>query len=169
MVSPLVFSQIGLIALVWVFLVLSGLWPSESAAARPMPPTPLMPRGKRSKKPQPFPGLTRQPSCAACEQAIEAPRLPPSPPPPPIPATRGRRRHIDTSQHCCPDPACRYGGWLGLGTITSNGLPTICQPRFVNFLPHLHDWLTTNAAGIIAGAMTQHGHKNTQQSVANSA
>jgi hypothetical protein len=33
-----------------------------------------------------------------------------------------------------------------------HGLPTICQPRFVNFLPHLHDWLTTNAAGIIAGA-----------------
>src|SRR4029453_18004432 len=50
-----------------------------------------------------------------------------------------------------------------------NGLPTICQSRFVNFLPHLHDWLTTTAAGIIAGAMTQHGHKNTQQSVANSA
>ena len=49
----------------------------------------------------------------------------------------------------------------------TNGLPTICQPRFVNFLSHLHDWLTTNAAGIIAGAMTQHGHQHTQQSVAN--
>src|SRR2546426_5103617 len=72
-----------------------------------MTPKPLMPRGKRSKKPQPFQGLTRKPCCAACEQAIEATRLPPSPPPPPITSTRGRRRQIDTSQHFCPDPACR--------------------------------------------------------------
>src|SRR5437899_3084581 len=71
MVSHLVFYQLGLIALVWVFLILSGLWPSEPAAARPMTPKPLMPRGKRSKKPQPFQGLTRKPCCAACEQAIE--------------------------------------------------------------------------------------------------
>jgi hypothetical protein len=47
------------------------------------------------------------------------------------------------------------------------GLLTICQPQFVKFLPHLHDWLTANSACIIAGAMTQHGHQNTQQSVAN--
>jgi len=39
-------------------------------------------------------------------------------------STRGRRRHIDTAQHFCPDPACRYGGWLGLGNITSNGHPS---------------------------------------------
>src|SRR4030095_12139573 len=123
MVSHLVFSQLRLIALVWVFLILSGLWPSEPAAARPMPPKPLSPRGKRSKKPQPFQGLTRKPCCAACEHAIEAPRLPPSPPPPPMTSTRGRR-HIDTSQHFCPDPACRYGGWLGLGNITSNRHPS---------------------------------------------
>jgi IS1 family transposase len=124
MVSHLVFYQLGLIALVWVFLMLSGLWPSEPAAARPMTPKPLMPRGKRSYKPQPFQGLTRKPCCAACEQMIEAPRLPPSPPPPPMTSTRGRRCHIDTSQHFCPDPACRYGGWLGLGNITSNGHPS---------------------------------------------
>src|SRR5215813_4687100 len=124
MVSHLVFYQLGLIALVWMFLMLYGLWPLEPAAARPMTPKPLLPRGKRAKKPQPFQGLTRQPCCAACEQVIEAPRLPPSPPPPPIPSTRGRRRHIDTSQHFCPDPDCRYGGWLGLGNITSNGHPS---------------------------------------------
>src|SRR5262249_7077388 len=47
------------------------------------------------------------------------------------------------------------------------GLLTLCQPQFVKFLPHLHDWLTANSACIIAGAMTQHGHQNTQQSVAN--
>jgi IS1 family transposase/transposase-like protein len=85
----------------------------------------VTPPRKRSTVPKPFPGLTRQPSCAACEQALEAPRLPPSPPPPPtVPSTRGRRRHVDTSHHVCPDPACRYGGWLGRGNITSNGHPS---------------------------------------------
>jgi IS1 family transposase len=125
MVSHLVFYQLGLVALVWLFLMLSGLWPSEPAAARLMPPKPLRPRCKPSKKPQPFPGLTRKPCCAACKQAIEAPKLQPSPPPPPtIASTRGRRRHVDTSQHFCPAPDCRYGGWLGLGNITSNGHPS---------------------------------------------
>jgi IS1 family transposase len=124
MIPHLVFYQLGLIALVWLFLMLYRLWPSEPAAARPMPPKPLMRQCKRSTKPKPFPGLTRKPSCAACEQAIEAPRLQPSPPPPPtVPSTRGRRRHVDTSDHFCPDLACRYGGWLGLGNITSNGHP----------------------------------------------
>src|SRR5712664_2229522 len=123
--ANLVFYQLGLIALVWVFLMLSWLWPSEPAAARPIPPTPVTPPRKRSTAPKPFPGLTRKPSCAACEQAIEAPRLQPSPPPPPtVPSTRGRRRHVDTSDHFCPDRNCRYGGWLGLGNITSNGHPS---------------------------------------------
>jgi IS1 family transposase len=125
MVSHLVFYQLGLIALVSLFLIFSGLWPSEPVAARPMPPKPLLPRGKHSKKPTPFPGLTRKPYCAACAQAIAAPRLQPSPPPPPtVTSTRGRRRHVDTSDHFCPDPDCRYGGWLGLGNITSNGHPS---------------------------------------------
>jgi IS1 family transposase len=125
MVSHLVFYQLGLIVLVWVFLMLYGLWPLEPAAARPMPPKPLLPRCKHAKKPTPFPGLTRKPCCPACEQTIEVPRLQPSPPPlPTITSTRGRRRHVNTSQHFCPDPNCRYGGWLGLGNITSNGHPS---------------------------------------------
>ena len=121
-------------------------------------------RRQRSKEPKPFAGLTHKPACALCEHATASRPQAPCAPPPPIGSTRGRRRQVNTSRHFCPAPACRYGGWLGLGNIRANGLPTICQPRFVNFLPHLHDWLTTTAAGIIAGAMTQHGHKNTQQS-----
>ena len=125
MIANLVFYQLVLIALVWVFLMLSWLWPSEPAAARPIPPTPVTPPRKRSTAPKPFPGLTRKPSCAACEQALEASRLQPSPPPPPpVPSTRSRRRHVDTSDHFCPDRDCRYGGWLGLGNITSNGHPS---------------------------------------------
>ena len=76
MVSHLLFYQLELIALVCLFLMLYGLWPSAPAAARPMTPKPLLPRCTHSKKPKPFPGLTRQPCCAACEQVSEAPRLP---------------------------------------------------------------------------------------------
>ena len=61
MLSNLVFYQLVLIALVWVFLMLYGLWPSEPAAARPTPPEPVTPRRKRSCDPKPFIGLTRKP------------------------------------------------------------------------------------------------------------
>src|SRR6266511_1425445 len=125
MVSNLVFYQLALIALVWVFLMLSWCWPSEPAAARPIPPTPVTPPRKRSTAPKPFTGLARKPHCDACEPAIEGLRLPlPSVPPPRLVSTRGRRRHVDTSRHCCPDADCRYGGWLGLGNISANGHPS---------------------------------------------
>jgi len=125
MVSNLVVYQLALIALVWVFLMLSWLWPSEPAAARPLPPTPVTPPRKRSTAPQPFPGLTRKPHGDACAHTIEDRRLPlPSAPPPKIISTRGRRRHIDPSRHFCPDVDCRYGGWVGLGNLQANGHPS---------------------------------------------
>jgi IS1 family transposase len=125
MVSNLVVYQLALIALVWLFLMLSWLWPSEPAAARPLPPTPVTPPRKRSTAPTPFPGLTRKPHCDACEQTIEARRLPlPSAPPPKSISTRGRRHHVDPSRHFCPDADCRYGGWVGLGNLQANGHPS---------------------------------------------
>ena len=125
MVSNLVVYQLALIALVWLLLILSWLWPSEPAAARPLPPTPVTPPRKRSTAPQPFPGLTRKPHGDACAHTIEDRRLPlPSAPPPKIISTRGRRRHVDTSRHCCPDADCRYGGWGGLGNLQANGHPS---------------------------------------------
>ncbi len=124
MVSNLVVSQLALIALGWLFLMLSWRWPSEPAAARPIPSTPVTPPRKRSTAPQPFTGLARKPHCDACAQAIEGLRLPlPSAPPPKLVSTHGRRRHVDTSRHCCPDADGRYGGWLGLGNISANGHP----------------------------------------------
>src|SRR4030095_9236510 len=111
--------------LVCLFLILSWLWPSEPAAARPLPPTPVTPPRKRSTAPQPFPGLTRKPHCDACAQTIKDRRLPlPSAPPPKIISTRGRRRHVDTSRHFCPDADCRYGRWVGLGNLQANGHPS---------------------------------------------
>jgi hypothetical protein len=47
MVSHLVFYQLVLLALVWVFLMLSWLWPSEPIAARPTTSKPLTPPRKR--------------------------------------------------------------------------------------------------------------------------
>src|SRR5713101_7718452 len=124
MVSNLVFSQLALIALGWLCLMLSWRWPSEPAAARPIPSTPVTPPRKRSTAPQPFTGLARKPHCDACAQAIEGLRLPlPSAPPPKLVSTHGRRRHVDTSRHCRPDADGRSGGWLGLGTISANGHP----------------------------------------------
>src|SRR5262245_51453776 len=167
MVPTLFFYHLGLVALVCVFLLLCALGPSNATACRqPIVPSKL-PRPTRSKAPKPFAGLTQRPPCVLCEHEAAHPHVLPPAPPEPMPATNRRPRTVETSQHFCPHGGCRYRGWLGRGNLRANGLPTICQPRFVNFLPHLHDWLTTTAAGIIAGAMTQHGHKNTQQSVAN--
>ena len=47
--------------------------------------------------------------------------------------------------------------------------PWTCQPSLNNFLPHLHDRLTANPARIIVRTIPQHGHQDTQQSVANTA
>src|SRR6266446_4199872 len=119
MISNLVFYQLVLIALVWVFLMLSGLWPSEHTAARLQTLKPLRPPRTRSKEPTPFRGLMHKPYCEACEQGVASRREPPCAPPPPLVATRGRRRQVDTSQHCCLDLQCPYGGCLGFGNITS--------------------------------------------------
>jgi IS1 family transposase len=124
MVSHLVVYQLALIAVVWVFLMLYGLWPSEPTAAHPQTPKPLRPPRTRSKEPKPFLGLTHKPSCEACTQGVASRREPPCAPPPPLGSPRGRRRHVDTAHHFCPDPDCRYGGWLGLGNISSNGHPS---------------------------------------------
>jgi IS1 family transposase len=37
--------------------------------------------------------------------------------------TRGRRREVDTSRHCCPNPDCAYRGWAGWGNLRANGHP----------------------------------------------
>jgi IS1 family transposase len=73
----------------------------------------------------PFPGLTHKPCCVACEQAAQASAVQ-SPPTPPRPLTsmRGRRRHVDTSVHFCPNPHCEYRGWVGLGHLCANGHPS---------------------------------------------
>ena len=124
MVSHLFFYQLMFLGLLWLCVMLHYAWPNECTVGDQMPSQPLPPPRKRSRDPQPFPGLTRTPPCAACEQAHEHGPQPPGCPPPRMAPTRGRPRQVDTSHHFCPDPDCRYGGWVGLGNITANGHPS---------------------------------------------
>ncbi len=112
------------LGLLWLCVMLHYAWPNECTVGDQRSSQPLPPPRKRSRDPQPFPGLTRTPPCAACEQAHEHGPQPPGCPPPRMAPTRGRPRQVDTSHHFCPDPDCRYGGWVGLGNITANGHPS---------------------------------------------
>ncbi len=123
MVSHLFFYQLVLLGLLWLCCMLHAAWPSRHAAGVPRPPERIPPSRKRPRVPQPFPGLTRKPPCAACEQAHEHVPPPPSGPPPRLVPTRGRPRQVDTSRHFCPYPTCAYQGWVGLGNLCANGHP----------------------------------------------
>jgi hypothetical protein len=123
MVSHLFLYQLTLIALVWLCVMLQWVWPSDSAAACPTPLAPPPPRPQRKREPQPFAGLTRKPHCDACEHRGDLRLQPPSSPPPRIVMTRGRRRQVDTSRHCCPNPDCASRGWVGWGNLRANGHP----------------------------------------------
>jgi hypothetical protein len=96
MVSDLFFSQLVLIALLWLCLMLQWAWPSDRAPAPPM-----LPRRTRRREPTPFAGLTNEPHCDACARASDPrPQAPASPPPrivmrssPPVPVNSlGSRR-----------------------------------------------------------------------------
>ncbi len=124
MVSHLFFYQMMFLGLLWLCVMLHYAWPNECTGGDQRPSKPLPPPRKHSSDPKPFPGLTRKPPCAACEQARADALQPPGCPPPRMVPARGRPRQVDTSSHFCPQPPCAYWGWLGLGNITSNGHPS---------------------------------------------
>ena len=122
MVSHLFFSQLVLIALVWLCLMLQWTWPSDPATCPPTPePSPPVP--KRQRERTPCAGLTTKPHCDACVYASDLRPEASCPPPPRIVATRGRRRQVDTSTHFCPHSDCAYRGWVGWGNLRANGHP----------------------------------------------
>jgi IS1 family transposase len=129
MVPTLFFYQLGLVALIYIFLLLCWLWPNAAAAPRqPIAPS-KPPRRTRSKEPTPFTGLTQRPQCARCEHDAAHPPAPPPTPPEPMPPSHRRPRTVDTSRHFCPHRGCRYRGWLGLGNLRANGHPSGGQWR----------------------------------------
>src|SRR6266403_426605 len=124
MVSHLFCSQLMVLGLLWLCVMRHDAWPNACIGGDQKPSKPLPPPCKRSSDPKPFPGLTRKPCCAACEQAAQEPAAPPPPAPPPlITSSRGRPRHVDTSQQFCPNPDCTYRGRVGLGNLRANGHP----------------------------------------------
>src|SRR5437870_756809 len=123
MVSHLVFYQLMFLGLLWLCVMLHDAWPNECPGEEQRPSQPLPPPRKRSSDSKPFPGLTRTPPCAACEQAPAHSPQPPGCPPPRIVPPRGRPRQVDTSRHFCPHATCGYRGWVGLGNISANGHP----------------------------------------------
>ena len=124
MIPQQFFYQLVVLGLLWLFVMLHYAWPSRCVASPHQPAKPLTPPRKRSSDPKPFPGLTRKPPCAACEQAHAYAPQPPGCPPPRIVPTRGRPRQVETSQHFCPNPDCDYRGWVGWGNLSSNGHPS---------------------------------------------
>ncbi len=123
MIPQQFFYQLVVLGLLWLFVMLHYAWPSRCMASPHKPAKPIMPLRKRSSDPKPFPGLTRKPLCAACEQVHAYAPQPPGCPPPRIVPTRGRPRQVDTSRHFCPHPDCAYQGWVGLGNLCANGHP----------------------------------------------
>jgi IS1 family transposase len=120
MVSHLVYYQLALLAIIWLFVMLhlTGSKPGRTA-----PPVPAQPKRTRSTAPTAFEGLTHKPHCALCERETAHPPTPPPVPPDPMPPTNRRPREIDTSMHCCPHLGCDYRGWLGMNNLRANGHP----------------------------------------------
>jgi hypothetical protein len=107
MVPQLIFSQLVLLALVWGFLLLYWLWPSDPAARGQAISLSESTQHRRSREPKPFAGLTHKPQCAACEQTATDPKPPSAAPPEPMSPTNRRPRAIDTARHFCPHDGCR--------------------------------------------------------------
>jgi len=120
MVSPLVYYQLALLALIWLFVMLPL---TGSKPGRTTPPVPAQPKRKRSTELKAFEGLTHKPHCALCERETAHPQAPPPVPPAALPPTNRRPREVDTSMHFCPHLGCDYRGWLGMNNLRANGHP----------------------------------------------
>ena len=118
------FHALRLLGRLGLCVLLIGGWPRRRAATDQADGQPATRTHRRSTDPQPFPGLTTRPLCAACAHAVQAHPVKPSPAPSLLmTSTRGRRRQVDTQSQCCPEPSCRYYGWIGRGNSRANGHP----------------------------------------------
>ena len=95
MVSNLFFYPLVLCGLVWLCPLLHWVWPRNWATI----PTPS---SLRCHEPTRFMGLTYKPHYDACEHTSE-PRLQAPSSPLRIVRAQGRRRHVGTASHFCPN------------------------------------------------------------------
>jgi len=121
MVSHLLYYQLAVLALAWLFVLLHA---TESKPGLPAPPMPAKPKRPRCTEPKLFAGLTHKPHCALGERETVHPTPPAPVPPAPMPPTHRRPRTVDTSRHFCPHTDCDYRGWLGLNNLRANGHPS---------------------------------------------
>src|SRR5215468_3905321 len=83
-VSPHVFSQLGLGALLWLVVLVHLTRPKRPVTAPATPtqaPKPLTPTPPRAQAPQPCEGLPQKPLCALGARATASPTAPPPLPP----------------------------------------------------------------------------------------
>jgi hypothetical protein len=121
-VDDLFFHELLLLGLRWLCVIL--YWMGQRRQAVTDQAQGNSAKRRHSQAPTPFPGLTSKPCCAACVHATQAhAALSPFAPPPLMISTRGRRHQVDTQQRFCPNPSCRYYGWVGLGNLRANGHP----------------------------------------------
>src|SRR5467141_2570350 len=113
MVSHLFFSQLVLVALVWLCVMLQWAWPSDPATC-PTTPEPIPPVPQRNRERTPFAGLTTKPHCDACEHATAPrPQAPAAPPPRMVP-TRGAAAMWIPRRISARTQTVRAGvGWAG--------------------------------------------------------
>jgi hypothetical protein len=72
MVSDLVFSQLALIALLWLLVLLPYAWPNRCGPGGHRVPKPITTTRKRARDPKPFAGFSQKPHCEACKQTAES-------------------------------------------------------------------------------------------------
>jgi IS1 family transposase/transposase-like protein len=117
MPSDLAFALVASVLFILLVLLHRWRWRDGIPALTASQPT------RRKRESKPFAGYTRKPECAVCERAAGAAVPRPGAPPPRMIVTRGRRRHVDTTGHFCPQASCAYHGWVNWGNIRANGHP----------------------------------------------
>jgi IS1 family transposase/transposase-like protein len=121
MVDDLLFHELLLLGLLWLCVILYWVGLRRQAVTDQARGHPAKRATRRSQDSKPFPGLTTKPRCGACEPGPGEP--PPTAPPPRLYFPSGRPRTVATHHYFCPEPTCRYYGWVGRGNIRANGHP----------------------------------------------
>jgi len=146
MIPHLLFYQLAVLGLLWLFVMLHVAWPSRCATAQGTSATPIIRRRQRSKEPKAFAGLTHKPHCEACAQGVV---LRPHAPCPRHPAWSPRRdgratwTPRGTSARIPPVPIGAGSGWaisvpMGIRAVVPGGSCIAWPARATSSQPMAH-------------------------------